>query len=42
MRIWTEGEICSYAPEFGRMETVQVLEIAWDSAGGRHEIKMHF
>ena len=42
VRIWTEGEICSYAPEFGRMETVQVLEIAWDSAGGRHEIKMHF
>lgn len=42
VRIWTRGEICSYAPEFGRLEQIQVLEIAWDGAGGRHEIKMYF
>lgn len=38
----TDGEICLYAPEFGRFEKKQVLEIGWDGHGEGHRIKINF
>ncbi|MBS6396208.1 MAG: heparinase II/III family protein [Clostridiales bacterium] len=40
--VHTEGEICSYAPEFGKVEEIQVLEISWDSEGTEHGIQVRF
>lgn len=42
VRVHREGEICSYAPEFGKTEQIQVLEISWDGDGPEHEIKIKF
>lgn len=40
VQIHRDGNICSYAPEFGRLEQIQVLEIAWNSDGREHEIQI--
>ena len=40
--IHRDGEICFYAPEFGKIEQTEVLEIAWDGDGTEHVIQMKF
>lgn len=40
--IHREGVICSYAPQFGRIQKTQVLEISWDGDGTDHIIDMNF
>lgn len=40
--IYTEGDICSYAPEFGRVEKIQVLELAWNQTEEEHKIRIKF
>lgn len=42
MQIHKDGELCLYAPEFGKIEQIQVLEIAWDSMDSEHMIQMRF
>lgn len=42
MQIHKEGELCLYAPEFGKMEQIQVLEIAWESMESEHMIQIRF
>lgn len=42
LQIHREGDICSYAPEFGRIEQIEVLEIAWNGDGTEHGIQMKF
>ncbi len=42
IRIHTEGRLCVYAPEFGKTERIQVLEILWDSDGEEHELRLQF
>lgn len=37
-----DGELCMYAPEFGKIVQIQVLEICWDSDGTEHGIKVTF
>lgn len=39
---YTDGDICSYAPEFGEIRQMQVLEISWDGKGTGHEIQIKF
>lgn len=36
------GTLCSYAPEFGRTEQIEVLEISWDGDGREHRIQAEF
>lgn len=36
------GTICSYAPEFGKTEQMQVLELLWTGDGTEHEIRIKF
>lgn len=38
----TDGELCLYAPQFGRFEKKQVLEIGWDGSIGGHDIRIRF
>lgn len=40
--LYTEGDVCSYAPEFGKILKVPALEIAWDGDGTDHEIRIFF
>ena len=40
--IHREGTLCSYAPEFGKIEQIQVLEIAWDGRDKAHKIEIKF
>lgn len=42
LRIFREGTICSYAPEFGRIRRIQVLQIAWEGKDAEHEIRIQF
>lgn len=42
VEILREGTICSYAPEFGTIEKMQVLKISWDGDGRAHQIKVRF
>lgn len=42
IQIHREGELCQYAPEFGRTEQIQVLEFLWEGDGTEHEIKIRF
>lgn len=41
-RIYREGTICSYAPEFGQVQQIEVLEVSWDGDGKEHNIQMKF
>lgn len=36
------GDICFYAPEFGKEEQIQVLELSWKGDGTEHEMKIRF
>lgn len=40
--IHREGILCSYAPEFGKIEQMQVLEIAWDGRDKAHKMEIKF
>lgn len=40
--LYREGDICSYAPEFGKILHIPVLEIAWNGDGTEHEIQIRF
>lgn len=40
--ICREGKLCSYAPEFGRIQNIQVLEISWEGDGTDHTICLNF
>lgn len=40
--VHTDGNLCSYAPEFGRLERIQVLEAAWSGDGNEHVIYLKF
>lgn len=42
MQIHKEGELCLYAPEFGKIEQIQVLEVAWESLESEHMIQIRF
>ena len=42
IHIHKKGVICSYAPEFGRIQQIQVLEIAWEGDGSAHMIQINF
>lgn len=42
LRVHREGTICSYAPEFGKTEQIQVLKVCWDADGTWHGIRMRF
>ena len=42
LHIHREGELCFYAPEFGKLEQIEVLEIAWNGDGTEHGIQMKF
>lgn len=42
IKIHRDGEICSYAPEFGQIMKIQVLEIAWEGDGSEHEIQINW
>ena len=42
IKIHRNGEICSYAPEFGQIMKIQVLEIAWEGDGSEHEIQINW
>lgn len=42
LQIHREGDICAYAPEFGKIEKIEVLEIAWNGDGTEHGIQMIF
>lgn len=41
-RIHREGTICSYAPEFGQVQRMEVLEVSWNGDGKEHNIQMKF
>ncbi len=41
-RVFREGTICSYAPEFGRIERSEVLEISWQGDGSEHMVRLNF
>lgn len=40
--LYKEGDICSYAPEFGRVEKIQVLSLAWNQAEEEHKVRIKF
>lgn len=42
VRVHKKGTLCSYAPEFGKTEQIQVLEIAWNGDGAEHETRIQF
>ena len=42
VQIHSEGILCSCAPEFGRTEQNQVLEVLWNGDGTEHEIWIQF
>lgn len=42
VQIHEEGMICSYAPEFGKTEQIQTLEIQWDFSKKEHLIQIQF
>lgn len=42
VRIHREGILCSYAPEFGKPEQMQVLELIWNGDGSSHTVCMKF
>lgn len=42
IRIFRRGTVCSYAPEFGKTERIQVLEISWEGDGTEHTVRMRF
>ena len=42
MKIYREGTICSYAPEFGKTEQIQVLALAWEGDGSEHMTQIIF
>ena len=41
-RVFRERTICSYAPEFGRIERSEVLEISWQGDGSEHMVRLNF
>lgn len=42
IHIHKKGAVCAYAPEFGRIQQIQVLEIAWEGDGSAHMIQIDF
>ena len=42
VKIYREGTICSYAPEFGKTEQIQVLALAWEGDGSEHMTQIIF
>lgn len=40
--IFTTGNICAYAPEFGKILQMQVLKISWEGDGSAHRMLLHF
>ena len=40
--LYEEGDICSYAPEFGRVEEIQVLSLAWKQTEEEHKVRIKF
>lgn len=40
--IHRDDSLCRYAPEFGRLEQMQVLEIIWEGDGSPHTICLNF
>ena len=42
VKIYREGIICSYAPEFGKIEQIQVLSLAWEGDGSEHMTQIIF
>ena len=40
--LYEEGDICSYAPEFGKVEKIQVLSLAWDQTEEEHKVRIKF
>lgn len=42
VKIYREGTICSYAPEFGKIEQIQVLSLAWEGDGSEHMTQIIF
>ena len=42
VKIYRDGTICSYAPEFGKIEQIQVLALAWEGDGSEHMIQIIF
>ena len=42
VQIFREGTICSYAPEFGKTEQIQVLVLAWEGDGSEHMTQIIF
>jgi uncharacterized heparinase superfamily protein len=42
VQVHREGTICSYAPEFGKIQKMEVLELSWDADGSEHEVNIKF
>jgi uncharacterized heparinase superfamily protein len=42
VQVHREGTICSYAPEFGKIQHMEVLELSWDADGSTHEVIIKF
>ncbi len=42
VQLHRDGNLALYAPEFGRMERIETLEISWEGDGTAHEIKIDF
>lgn len=42
LTIHRDDSLCHYAPEFGRLEQMQVLEITWEGDGSPHTIYLNF
>ena len=42
VQIYKEGPVCSYAPEFGKTEQIQVVEILWKAREEEHKIQIRF
>lgn len=42
LEIFTTGNICAYAPEFGKILQMQVLKISWEGDGSAHNLELIF
>lgn len=42
VKVYREGSICSYAPDFGKTEQIQVMEILWNICKKNHKIQIQF
>ena len=42
MVLGAAAAICSYAPEFGKIEQIQVLALAWEGDGSEHMTQIIF